>query len=232
MEKTTFNHSDVINPGDTIALGDVHGQVPQFVQFIDWVQDSGARVIFLADLIDRAKNPGDDLVILDTVEDMILDPAFWGIESCISLIGNHESLMLNAIDGHGMRDWVHNGGDWENLNSLSRHAEWIRKLPYYVTVGNTLFSHSGGIYGEDPQKFMHTEDLREEFVWSRSAPKKGSGLEKWSKTLTKSVFGHSPGQDGEPYRVGDAICVDSGCFFSGVLTAYNSTQDTIMQFSN
>ena len=231
METTTFAHSDVINPGDIIFVTDIHGQLAQFVKFIDWVQDSGANVIFGGDCIDRAVNPGDDLIILETVRDLIEDPNFWGIESCTMLQANHETMLLQAIEGRDVVNWIRNGGDFENIDSLAKHADWLRELPYYITVGSTLFSHSGGFYGEDPQKYMHSEELREEFVWARSAPRKGSGLNKWSKTLTKSVFGHSPRNDGQPYRVGDSVCADSGCFFSGVLTVYNSTQDTIMTFS-
>jgi serine/threonine protein phosphatase 1 len=230
MENNTFVHSDVINPGDVIAVGDCHGQVPQFIQLVEWIEDSGASVIFLGDLIDRSNQPGGDLVILETVEDMTNNPKFWGIESCISLRGNHEDLMLRALDGD-VANWVYNGGDIANIDSLAKHADWLRELPYYVTVGDTLFSHAGVFPGENPADYMQTEELRDAFVWNRgSFLKRGPEFEAWSPTLKKAVFGHSPRKDGQPYRLPNAVCADSGAFFSGVLTAYNSTQDTIMQF--
>jgi hypothetical protein len=230
METTEFTHSNLIGPDSVIALGDCHGQVDHFNEFLQWVKGSGARIILLGDLIDRSSSPGADLIILNKVRDLIQDPESWGLESFITLKGNHEVLFLNAVDGYGWEDWVRNGGDWREFENLKEHAEWIRTLPYFITIGETLFTHSGGVYGKNPQDFMESFHLREEFVWSRTTPHRGSGLNKWSKTLTKSVFGHSPRKDGKPYQVGDAICLDSGCYFSGVLTAYNSTQNSIKQF--
>ena len=188
---TTYNST--IPPDSTIALGDVHGQYDLFVQFLDWVKDSGARIVLLGDLCDRAKNPGDDLRVLNRVRDLMQDPEQWGLASFTSVIGNHEMMLVNAADGYGWSDWVRNGGDSENWESLKEHAEWIRELPYYVTVGSTLFSHAGTFFGEDPEMSMRSFMLREQFVWNRgSFLKKGPGFEQCSKTLKKCVFGHTP----------------------------------------
>jgi hypothetical protein len=112
---------------------------------------------------------------------------------------------------------------------MGEYADWLRSLPYYVTVGSTLFSHSGGVYGKDPADYMNSNSGREAFVWSRLAPRVGSGLEKWSQNLKKSVFGHTP-RSAMPYQVGDSICVDTGAFQTGTLTSYNSTYDWFTQF--
>ncbi len=221
-----FKYSDKINPGDCIFTTDIHGCYNQFSQFLDWVKDSGATIVLGGDLIDRGPN---DLGVLERVHDLLQDPESWGLESFTALLGNHEILLLNAIDGYGWQDWVFNGGDWENFERLKSHADWIRKLPYYSVTGDTMFSHTGGYHGVSPAGFLNSVTNREEFVWSRDACRRGSGLAKWSKTLRKSVFGHTP-KGPLPYSVGDSICVDTGCYSTGVLTAYNATLDTIMQF--
>ena len=227
---TDFVFSSVTPPDSTIALGDVHAQYDLFVQFLDWVRDSGARVILLGDLVDRSNVPGDDLRVLERVYDLMQDPESWGLASCTSLIGNHETMWLNCVDGYGGIDWVRNGGDYDSLEAMRPHAEWVRQLPYYVTVNDTLFTHSGGVYGMDPADFMNSHTNREQFVWSRTAPSKGTGLSVWSQTLKKSVFGHSP-NSAMPYSVGDAICIDTCAFDTGVLTAYNSSYDTFHSFT-
>jgi hypothetical protein len=226
---TNFHFTSDIPPDSVIALGDCHGQFNLLFQFLSWVKDSDARVILLGDLVDRAKYPGDDLHVLNRVQQLCEDPESWGLASFTCIQGNHERLLINAIDGYGYTDWVRNGGDWENLNELAKYRDFLDSLPYYVTVGDTLFTHSGGVYGRDPADFMDSYSNREAFVWSRTAPKKGSGLAKWSQTLKKSVFGHTP-QSVMPYRVRDSICVDTGAFATGTLTAYNSCYNTFMSF--
>lgn len=227
------NYTDRISPGDVIAVSDVHGCYYQFNQFLDWVRDSEARVIVCGDLIDRGPN---DPEVLNRVHNLIQDPESWGLASFISLMGNHEAMFLNAIEGHGWSDWVNNGGDVENLELLEPHAEWLRKLPYYVTVGDTLFSHAGVFPGKDPQESMYSHAMREDFIWNRGPfLRVGPQFESWSKTLKKVVFGHTPKFEegtGLPYRIPNGVCLDSGCFFSGALTAYNATTDTFMQFTN
>lgn len=229
MNETSFCYSNNIPPDSVIALGDCHGQIDLLNLFVEWVRGSGARVIFLGDLCDRAKKPGDDIRVFDLVRSMCDGPEDFGLESCTSLIGNHEMLLLGTFEGYGWEDWVRNGGAWEEWKELSKHESWIKQLPYYVTVGDTLFTHSGGIYGKDPKEFMNSHTTREQFVWSRTACLKGAGLKEWSNTLRKSVFGHTPGGD-VPYRMGDSVCIDTAAFMTGKLTAYNATYNTFNQF--
>lgn len=227
MKKITFNYSDVSNEGDVIAVGDIHGCARLFYQFLDWVRGSSARVILLGDLIDRGE---DDLSVLNKTRDLLQDPESWGLESFAVLRGNHEQMFLNAIDGYGMGDWIRNGGDYENLHLLIKHEDWIRELPYYVTVGDTMFSHAGCYPGEDPALSMNSHTRREEFIWIRQPfLSEGPQFEKWNPNLKKIVFGHTP-RSPLPYRVPNGICIDTGAFRTGTLTAYNSTQDTFIQF--
>ena len=228
---TSFHFTSDIPPDSVIAIGDCHGQIGLLEQFVEWVRNSDARVIFLGDLIDRAKNPGDDLRVLELVRELCEDPDKFGLASCTSVIGNHEILFLDALEGYGFRDWVSNGGSVADMEDMEAYADWLRSLPYYVTVGDTLFTHSGGVFGRNPADFMNSHSNREGFVWSRTAPKKGAGLSKWSKTLKRSVFGHTP-KSAMPYRVGDSICIDSGAYHFGVLTTYNSAYNTFMSFEN
>ena len=233
MEQTSFHFSNDIPPDSVIALGDCHGQIDQLTQFVEWVKGSDARVILLGDLVDRAKNPGDDLLVLNLVRAMCESPEDFGLASCTSLIGNHETMLLNALDGYGYRDWVSNGGDYANLKNFQEYVPWLRSLPYFVTVGDTLFTHSGGVYGTDPRDHMNSVTNREDFVWDRSVPKRGSGLDRWTKTLKKSVFGHTP-RSAMPYVAGpsdDSICIDTGCYSTGTLTAYNATYNQFTQFT-
>jgi hypothetical protein len=222
--------SEEIPPGSYICVGDLHGQLHLFEQFLQWVKGSGAQVCMLGDLIDRSPEPGTDLKVLERVYDLVHDPESWGLQSFTSLCGNHERMFLDCVDGYGATDWVRNGGDHENLDAMRPHAEWVRKLPYVVTWGNHMFTHSGGVHGKDPRGFLGSYAKREELVWARSVPNKGTGIKKWGNPSMRHVFGHSPHGE-EVYEVpGNGLCIDTYAFGGGPLTAYNALNGAIMQF--
>jgi serine/threonine protein phosphatase 1 len=222
-----FHYNDVIEERDVLACGDIHGMSHLYFQFLDWVRDSGARVVLLGDLIDRGP---DDFTVLNRTRDLMQDPESWGLQSFTVTRGNHEQMFLNAIDGYDMECWIRNGGDYENLHLLIEHEDWIRQLPYYVTVGDIMFSHAGCYPGEDPALSMNSHIRREEFIWMRQPfLSEGPQFEKWNPNLKKIVFGHTP-RGPLPYRIPNGICIDTGAFQTGTLTAYNATQDTFCQF--
>jgi serine/threonine protein phosphatase 1 len=223
----TFNFCDVINPGDVIAVGDIHATAEPYLMFLDWVRDSGAHVILLGDLIDRG---GDDLIVLELTRSLLEDPTRNGLEAFTVIRGNHEQMFLNAVqNGWAMQDWAYNGGNIEEWKKLQKHVEWLRELPYYAVIGDTLFTHAGCPPGEDPQTMMGTHFLREQFLWMRRPfLDDGPQFEKWTPHLRKVVFGHTP-KSALPYRIPNGICIDTLAHRTGVLTAYNATQDSFFQ---
>jgi len=227
MTQQIFNFSQIINPGDVIVLGDIHGCFNLYESFLDHVRNSGATVILLGDLIDRGPN---DMAVLDRTQELLVDPESWGLQAFYALRGNHEQMFLDAVDGYGARLWAQNGGDYQNLESLTIHAGWISQLPIYLTVGETMFIHGGVYPGEDPSVTIAdggTKDL----VWMRNPfLNKGPEFAEWTHKLKQVVFGHSPLTAPMPYRILDGVCVDTGAYHTGVLTSYNVTRDTFWQY--
>lgn len=225
-----MEYSTIIEPGDVLSCGDIHGRFDLFSQFLNFVKGSDARVILLGDLIDRGP---DDLSVLQRTFELIHDPESWGLHSFIAIRGNHEQMFIDACDGY-LGDWARNGGDYENLNKLEPHADWIRQLPYYVTVGDTMFSHAGCYPGRDPADYMGSFHLREQFIWMRQPfLTDGPQFEKWNPNLKRIVFGHTPKfdgpEEGKPYEIPNGVCIDSGAYFTGTLTSYNATRNTLWQ---
>jgi len=219
-------YNTTVNPGDVIAVGDIHGCFDQFQGFLNHVKGTGAQVILLGDLIDRGP---DDLGVLNAARNLCENPEVWGLESFAVIRGNHEQMFLNALDGYGYDDWVKNGGNESIWKELAAFADWLRALPYFVTVGETLFAHAGAFPGKDPQQFLVTEYLREMFLWNRGPfLEVGPQFELWNPNLKKIVFGHTP-RGPLPYTVPNGICIDTGVFFTGLLTAYNATRETFFQ---
>ena len=235
MKSTTITYDDIIHPGDVIAVGDLHSRFDLLEKFLVTVKDSGATVIFLGDLIDRAIEPGDDLNVLKTVSTLTQDPESWGLQSVYALRGNHEQLFLDAAKVGGWRSnlplWVQNGGDFDSLNSMREYVNWLLDLPLYMTVGDTMFVHAGVFPGENPARTI-TEGRTEELIWMRQPfLSEGPEFENWTDKLNTIVFGHSPLKAPNPYEIpGGGICIDSGCYWTGVLTSYNATQKTLRQY--
>ena len=219
-------------PGHIVCLSDIHGSILQFRKFVRWVKGSGAKLILLGDYVDRGKNSGDCEKVLKLVKALQETPEKYGIESCVPILGNHEILALGAFEGNpaAMRDWVMNGGDIANIYKLRKFEPWLRGLPYYVIEDGVLFSHAGTFPSHHPEEYMGSESLKEAFVWNRgSFLKKGPCFKEWDSSLRLAVMGHTP-QGSEPYFGPDFVCIDTGCFFTGVLTAYDVTADRFVRF--
>lgn len=231
-KKTTIAFDDTINPGDVIAVGDIHGRFDLLEKFLATVKDSEATVIFLGDLIDRGP---DDLNVLQTVSTLTQDPYSWGLQSVCALRGNHEQLFLDAAKVGGWRSnlslWIQNGGDYDSLSPMREYVSWLLELPLYMTVGDTMFCHAGVFPGENPAVSI-AEGRTEELIWMRQPfLAYGPQFELWSDKLNTIVFGHSPLKAPNPYEIpGGGVCIDSGAYYTGVLTSYNATQKTLRQY--
>jgi serine/threonine protein phosphatase 1 len=227
----TFNFSQTIKPGDIIALSDIHGCYDLYELFLDHVKYSGATVILLGDMIDRARTPGDDIRVLNKTRDLLFDPESWGLQAFYALRGNHEKLFLDAADGYGVGLWEQNGGNVEELDNMAYHQDWINQLPIYITVGETMFVHAGIYPGHNPAEAI-ADGKADNLVWMREPFLTcGPKFYAWSDNLKQIVFGHTPLQAPMPYRIPHGVCIDTGAYFTGVLTSYNVTRDVFWQYS-
>jgi serine/threonine protein phosphatase 1 len=227
-------YSDTICPGDVIAVGDIHGRLDLLDAFLESVRDTQTTVILLGDLIDRGP---DDLGVLERAEKLLEEPETWGLEAAYALRGNHEQMYLDACEGYGVSIWANNGGRYLELEQLSLHSNWIRNLPIYLTVGDTLFTHAGVFPGVDPAESVKAGKI-ESLVWVREPfMTVGPQLEKWTNKLKRVVHGHTPFFENEQLgqvnvsQKGDRIGIDSGAYFTGILTSYNATRNTFCKIT-
>lgn len=222
-----FDFSSTIKPGDIIALGDIHGCAELYELFLDHVRYSGATVILLGDLIDRGPN---DMAVLNRTRDLLQDPESWGLQSFYALRGNHEKMFMDAADGYGVGLWEQNGGNVEELDNMAYHQDWINQLPIYMTVGETMFVHAGIYPGHNPAKVI-ADGGADDLVWMRNPfITYGPRFYAWSDNLKQIVFGHTPLQAPMPYRIPHGVCIDTGAYFTGVLTSYNVTRNTFFSY--
>jgi serine/threonine protein phosphatase 1 len=148
-----------------LAIGDIHGCFDTFCELVEKKIriTKSDRLVLLGDYIDRGNKSRE-------VIDYIIDLQVHGFD-IIPLIGNHESMMLDSVEGdQSAYNWFMNGG-YETLQSFGIESVNDLKSEYLRFFQNLLLYHI-----QDPFIFVHAgfndeisnpfED-RFQMIWSR-----------------------------------------------------------------
>lgn len=196
-----------------VAIGDLHGCADLLEQELEKHQGSGAELILLGDLIDRAPEPDGDRRVLERIWALQHDPDSMGLASVTVLRGNHEQMLLDAlaeeIPGEATELWEWNGGDLNLLPFARKHVEWFTALPFTVIRGSYLFVHAGVRPGV-PLEEQRYEDL----IWIRRP-----FLSRPHGLPYTVVHGHTITRDYQIDRRPHRINLDTGAFRSGRLSS-------------
>jgi len=213
------------------AIGDIHGEAERLADLHAHIfhhhsalhKGHPITIIHLGDYVDRGP---DSCGVIKLIRRLSERPDC----KTISLRGNHEQMMLEALSPGGKSNldfWLRSGGA-ETLQSYinhgyeevpGKHLTWMNALPSLHTEpeAKLIFVHAG----IDPALYPNCrEDIR---LWTRSARFFASDL--WSNPALEGwrvVHGHTPTDDFEPELSGaDArrINIDTGAVFGGALTA-------------
>jgi len=187
-----------------IVIGDVHGCYKELCALLDILPQTNF-LCFVGDLIDRGPDS-------KKVVDLVINRE-WK-----SVLGNHEVFLLDAvIDRPHVADvWISNGGD-NTLKSYGfkidpDHVDWIKQLPLVIEYKNYIISHSYCFKGAD----------EEDILWER-------GFANPVEAGKKNIFGHTIHRDGPKTYHNKHICIDTGCFITGILTAIDLETEKIYQ---
>jgi serine/threonine protein phosphatase 1 len=220
------------------AVGDIHGRFDLMIALLDRIGADAethrdrrrTRIVFLGDYIDR----GDDSrSVLDTV----IELSSANSPDLIFLRGNHEdALMAFLEDPVAGRSWLRYGAkqtfasyglppvssrtaDARQLHDLrdrlaaamGPQIDILQTMPTHFVSGNVLFTHAGA----NPQRPL--QDTRA-MIWGHADfPSEGlvQGL--------RVVHGHY--DDATPVSEAGRICVDTGAYYTGQLTAVRLDRD-------
>ncbi len=223
-------------PEAIYAVGDIHGCLDSLLNLEGQIQADAEQfngpklIVLLGDYVDRGPRSAGVLAHL------LGSPR--GDFTRVALAGNHELMMLNALDGANIRDWLALGGietlrsygiDHERFAAAparkrreivssyipSDHLTFLRGLPLSLQVLQTVFVHAG-IRRNIPMDQQNANDLlwiRHEFLTAE--PDDGLLV----------VHGHTPVDQVQvgPGRIG----IDTGAFATGRLTALRLTPDLV-----
>lgn len=204
--------------GRILAIGDVHGCDRALRTLIGTVAPTHAdTVVLLGDLVDRGPNTAD---VLDQV---------WRLQSRCRLVvirGNHEEMMLRALNGEGWFMWMQFGGE-EALESYGGDQEKIPKIHRdllestidYWETPSTIFVHAN-LQAGVPLLEQHSVCLR----WTHL-----DGHEPPFDRHRRVVCGHTPQRNGLPLVLPGWVCIDTDCQRGGWLTCLEVDRNHVHQ---
>ena len=199
----------------TYAIGDVHGALHKLQGLVARCEQHAEgrlhKYLFLGDYIDRGPHSAD--VVRFLIDLPAKTPA-----QVVTLLGNHEAMLLATIDGAmPAEDWLWQGGA-ATLRSYGvadasqlppDHIEWLRQLMLTHDDGRRFFVHAG----VNPQLPLDAQDefdllwIREPFLTDERD---------YGRLI---VHGHTPLSSGIPDLQRNRLNLDTGAVFGGPLTA-------------
>ena len=199
-----------------IAIGDVHGCAVALRTLIENVRPQpDDTLIPLGDCIDRG--PESRQVIEELLELR---------EKCrlVPILGNHEEMMLNYLDGRPQPDdWLECGGaatlasydaNGNAANIPSEHVAFLRGWGDCFETESHFFVHAS-YEPARPLTKQHWQTLRWHSLRFGVPDPHCSGR--------TAVVGHTSLKDGEILNLGHLICIDTYCWGGGWLTALDAS---------
>jgi serine/threonine protein phosphatase 1 len=211
------------NQGRLFAIGDIHGCSTALRTLIEAIdprpEDS---IVILGDFIDCGPDSK------GVVEQLI---ALSSRCRLITLLGNHEEMLLNALDSKSeSRYWLKLGGK-ETLKSYSPHSTDLEVIPAdhvrfirgclnYFETDSHIFVHANYDH-ERPMSHVSGTRLRWEHLDLIRLRPHYSG-----KTV---VVGHTPQENGKELDLGFLVGIDTDCCRGGWLTAVRIDTGDLIQ---
>jgi serine/threonine protein phosphatase 1 len=208
--------------GRTYAVGDIHGCAIALKTMLATLEPRAQdTLIVLGDVIDRGPDSRGVLQRLLTLRDQC---------QLVTILGNHEQMLLDVIDGQMPRqDWMGFGGA-ETLDSYGQqssvasvseeHVAFIRTWSDYHEQASHFYAH--GNYREFlPLAVQPWQLLRWQSLHERTPGPHQSGQ--------VAILGHTANKQGHVLDLGHLICIDTCCHGGGWLTALEAATGRIWQ---
>jgi len=207
-----------------IAIGDIHGCLSSLEHLVDALElVSSDTLVMLGDAIDRGPDSKGVMEFLLRLQDQV---------ELISIVGNHEQMLLDATKHRvALQSWLTHGGA-ETLESYGgevtlscipdSHLEFIRSWRDYFETPANFFAH-GNYLPKLPLAKQPWEEVRWESLNYYLPGPHCSG-----KT---AILGHTSNKQGEILNAGHLVCIDTYCCGGGWLTALEPETGRVWQTS-
>jgi serine/threonine protein phosphatase 1 len=208
-------------PGRIIAIGDIHGYGTALAALLEAIKPRAEdTLVALGDYVDRGPEVP-----------RVIDAMIALADRCrlVPLLGNHDEMVLELYHGGPAFDeWVNWGGQ-ETLLAYgcahpreipARHIEFLEDCVTYHETERHLFVHAS-YDPELPLEWQAPHWLR----WASIRPDP-PGPHRSGKI---AIVGHTVQRDGRVLDLGHLICIDTGLYCGGWLTALDVATGTVWQ---
>jgi serine/threonine protein phosphatase 1 len=204
-----------------VAIGDTHGHAEALTGLLRLVDPcSTDTIVFLGDYVSRGP---DSRGVLQAVMDLR--------RHCqvVALLGNHEEMLLDARrDPESLALYVAVGGDAGLVTPLAGQVDRSLTREHWAFLEDLRLSHETDTHffvhaNYAPNRHLSNQD-RQTALWLPLDLPPGPHFS--GKTV---VVGHTPQIDGRVLNLGHLVCIDTGCGFGGLLTAYDVESGQVWQ---
>ncbi len=232
------DHRDLHGPFDII--GDVHGCHAELIRLLRALgyrlqpdgeaasHPDGRTILFVGDLCDRGPENAAVLRAAIALEAQ-------GMAKCV--VGNHDDRMLRRLKGrsvslsHGLAETMEEL-DRESAAFRDEVAAFVDRMPSHLWLdeGRLVVAHAGlkqAMHGR------HAKSVRSFAMYGETTGERDEyGLPirlDWARDYSgeaRVVHGHTP--MAAPGWSNNALCIDSGCVFGGLLTAYRWPENVVL----
>ncbi|MCI0333047.1 MAG: serine/threonine protein phosphatase [Planctomycetes bacterium] len=203
-------------PGRIIAIGDIHGCAAALRTLVEATNPrANDTLITLGDCVDRGLQSS-----------QVIEQLLALRETCrlVPLLGNHEEMMLNFVDGRPQPDdWFECGGaetvesyrdaDGKFFPVPPEHVDFIRTWGDCFETDTHFFVHAN-YEAERPLAQQHWQTMR----WQSLK----FGIPDPHESGKIAVVGHTSLKNGEILDLGYLVCIDTYCWGGGWLTALDA----------
>jgi serine/threonine protein phosphatase 1 len=209
---------ETFNERRVFVVGDIHGCARAFRTLIKGIElAAGDVIVVLGDAVDRGPETSE---VLDLLVELRIS------RDLIFIRGNHEEMMLDAINEHNIAEWMIHGG-YETMLSYRGTFKNIPK-EHLLLLESTVDSWEGPTEICVHANLEPNVELRNQRrSWLRW--KKLTGNEQPHPSGKRVICGHSGVGYGAPMLKNGWICLDTNACRGGILTALELTSGEIFQ---
>ncbi len=207
--------------GRLLALGDVHGCAQALEALLEVVNPQPEdTLVALGDFVDRGP---DSCRVVELMRQLH--------ERCqfLPLLGNHEQMLLDVLDGALPNRWLPYGatatlesyGFRGDLNCIPQeHVAFFRSLLPYVETDEYFFVHANYDpklpLDEQPEELLRWTNLRQHLPGPHVSGK-------------IAIVGHTAHREGHIVDIGHLRCIDTCCYGGLWLTLMDVAADRVWQ---